>query len=672
MKINLSTSLHLDHGRMPVALQPAVPLPMQSFVPLGLLSLKASSDATGIGADINVFELNTMIEQGKIPNDDAFYSHIVKSLTHNDPDMIGFMTDADSLHHTVLLAQAVKAVAPDTLICAGGPAVSPLRGTFLDRFDAFDYLIRGEGEETFSELIETLSSDLSPANILGLTWRQGDNIRENPERRPIENLDDLPIPAFDAYEDIANAPLYLDVGRGCPFSCDFCATAPFWNRRFRMKSPNRVLREIRLLRERFGRNHVNFSHDIFTCDHKWVYAFCACLRDESLGMTWTCSTRTDVINDDLLSLMADAGCEEIYYGIETGSPTMQRRMGKKLDLKRSLDIVRMTADLGIRPVTGFIIGHPEETPESFSDTISAYFEFLKAGKHRSHIFTLCPFQEAPIYAKYKHAMNRRAEYFDLPLTETPTAAAEALLKTHPDIFSSAYRYDTPHVDEGLVDASEEISPKLAAFPKLWGRLLPHYSAAMDFYRRWMEWIATQNSRAHHNSRFKHQGTLNEMLHFLNSEVERLKIQDSVVADLIRYEQKKIEAESSLRDPIHIPEPSVSIDESSTVMRHCDYMAVPFQRKMSDVLSDPEATGENETTTCWVVFAKTRDKSLDILEVGEKGVRILGLVGKPWGVRSLITEIRSSTQDNEDASHPCDLNIIRDLISNRLLMEISGP
>ncbi|MBW8302360.1 MAG: cobalamin-dependent protein, partial [Brevundimonas sp.] len=157
MRISLATSLHLDHGAMPPDPDPGQTLPMQSFVPVGLLSLKAYADrALGPKVDIRVEELNTLIAAGGIPNDRDFHDHLASVILGSGADMVGLMTDADSLHHTVLVAERVRARSPRTLICVGGPTTSPMPARFLERFPQFDLLVRGEGEATFAHLLETL------------------------------------------------------------------------------------------------------------------------------------------------------------------------------------------------------------------------------------------------------------------------------------------------------------------------------------------------------------------------------------------------------------------------------------------------------------------------------------------------------------------------------------
>src|SRR5882672_2964223 len=505
MRIALATSLHLVHGWRTTEQYPASQLHMQDFVPIGLLCLKTALDARDLPVESRVVEVNALINSGLITNGDDFHTRVAEQLLLAGDDLIGLMTDPDSLHHTLCIAERIKQLSPSTYVCLGGPTASPLARAILVHSPCVDLVIRGEGELSFGELVERLQRGGKPIDVAGVSWRDDEQVVDNPARRLVEDLDQLPMPAFEAYDMAAGAPLYLDVGRGCPFACKFCATAPFWKRSFRMKSVRRILDEMVLIRDRYGRQHVNFSHDLFTANRGFVERFCQLVTEERLGITWTCSSRTDVIDEALLARMAEARCVEIYYGIETGSPTLQRVIDKNLDLERARDIVRETRAVGIRPVTGFIVGYPMETEDTFEQTIARFFEFLDVGGFRAHLFALCPFPEAPLYRDYGDTVDRIAEYYELPLTAAARDRPEALRAEDRRLFASTYRYATPQVSAALVDASEELAPHLVTLKALWPRLLCHYSSSFDWYRRWVEWIEPVN-RERGRLATLHQGT----------------------------------------------------------------------------------------------------------------------------------------------------------------------
>jgi hypothetical protein len=218
---------------------------------------------------------------------------------------------------------------------------------------------------------------------------------------------------------------------------------------------------------------------------------------------------------------------------------IQAEIGKDLDLHQAYNIVRTTRSCGIRPVTGFICGYPMERKEDFEETLRGYFETLRLGGFRAHLFTLCPYPEAPLYAADK--ISRRAHLPDLPLRGSWAQRLEKLKTERFDIFSGIHRYATPFLPEAYVDAAEELSQHLVVLKAIWPWLLPHYESPMDWYDRWVEWIGAHNARNPPCSLFPHQGDVRDMIAFLSTELDRLGLIDEPVADLVKYERAKLEA-----------------------------------------------------------------------------------------------------------------------------------
>jgi radical SAM superfamily enzyme YgiQ (UPF0313 family) len=664
MKVSLSTSLHLDHGTISLDQRPGDQPPMQSFVPIGLLSLKAAVDQANVNALVRVIELNGLINNQTITNDDHFHEQIVDSILETNDDLVGLMTDADSLLHTILIAAEVKRRSGKTRICLGGPASSPISSLLLERFPFIDFVARGEAERTFVELLQQLDLQRKPTDVAGLTWRDGSQVVFNKERGVIEDVDDLPIPAFEAYDMSEGAPLYLDVGRGCPFKCRFCATAPFWERRYRMKSSDRIVQEMKLIRDTYNRTHLNFSHDIFTCDQKWTMAFCERLISDNLGMTWTCSTRTDIITPPLLQKMAQAGCVEIYYGIESGSAHTQTVIDKGLDLSWSREIVRSTTAAGIRPVTGFIVGHPTETLQTLRDTIETFFDFLKVGNFRAHLFTLCPFHEAPMFKQVEHTISRPAEYAEIALTEPVSEKFEKLKTSHRDVFASTYRFATPGVPEKLIDASEGLSCRLVVLKSIWPLLLPEYDSALDWYARWTDWIYQRNLRLRPRTPLAHQGNAYDLLDFIDEELSRLGLEDSDVADLARYERIKLDAQQL--DPPALPFSSpFPLDQNVVLARRCEYLSSNFRHDLKTLLSGERANVLDEE---WcVIFAKTSTSYVDTLMTKHTTAQLLELARRPRTISQLLASLNATTAAEDQRG----VRLIQQLCERGLLCEVAS-
>ena len=139
------------------------------------------------------------------------------------------------------------------------------------------------------------------------------------------------MPAYDLYphiKDCIYAP--LEAGRGCPFACSFCSTNDFFRRRFRLKSPEVLVGQMRRMKERYGIQTFDLVHDMFTVDRKKVVAFCEVVESSGHKFHWNCSARTDCIDDGLISHMARAGCIGVFFGIDTGSERMQKVINKGL------------------------------------------------------------------------------------------------------------------------------------------------------------------------------------------------------------------------------------------------------------------------------------------------------------------------------------------------------
>jgi radical SAM superfamily enzyme YgiQ (UPF0313 family) len=671
MKISLATSLHLDHGAVSPATLPGDPLRMQPFVPVGLLSLKATADRADLNAKIRVTEVNGLINAGMIANDDRFYDHLVDAILEPDDALVGLMTDADSLHHSVIIAELIKRRSPGTLVCLGGPSSSPIADLILETFPFIDFVVRGEGEITFVKLIRSLQRGGGHSGIAGLTWRYRNTVVENVERGVVEDLDELPIPAFDAYDMSSEAPLYLDVGRGCPFECDFCGTAPFWKRKYRMKSIERIIAEMRLVRDDYGRTHVNYSHDIFTCDREWTLRFCNQLAEANLGMTWTCSTRTDIITPDVLAAMANAGCIEIYYGIESGSSDLQRKIRKNLDLDWAREIVRSTAAVGIHPITGFIVGYPMETMETLRETLEKFFDFLRVGGFRGHLFTLCPYHDSPMYRAYQSA-SELAECYDLPLSPGAGALGEQLRRQHPIIFASTHRYPVPQVPARVIAAGEEISARLVLLKSIWPLLLPHYDSPLEWYLRWVEWIEVYNAKQRPGTRWPHQTEVGDLLQFVAEEVSRLGLDKTDLGDLVRYEQLKLDAASLTSPPPARRHDVDTVDADAVIVRRCDFVAAPFRCDIRTLLAGQQSEESESSRERWVVCAKNAEGDLKTVQVPALGRLILEIAGEPRRVSDLFSDLPVDDTKGEAEANPfldAGVHLVRQLVSEGLLEEV---
>lgn len=315
---------------------------------------------------------------------------VVEKAAALNPRVVGLTCLTSYRYDTFALADALKARKGDWKIVVGGPHVSFLDEAVLRRIPAIDCVVRGEGEFTFLEYL----SSCSPEEIAGLTFRHNGEIIRAPAREPIRNLDSLPFPAYhlfpdlSCYEDIPDVPLEwqhirhapIVSSRGCPHGCIFCSSANFWRSHpaFRARSAANIADEMEHLYYNFGARYIQFQDDNFTASKKRVQEICDEILRRGLKVHWRAEARIDGVDRELLRKMAAAGCHEIEYGVESGSPRVMARVGKKIDLSRVPEVARMTRKAGIRAKAFFIVGLPAETKEDFllSLKVSRHFDYV--------------------------------------------------------------------------------------------------------------------------------------------------------------------------------------------------------------------------------------------------------------------------------------------------------
>jgi hypothetical protein len=260
----------------------------------------------------------------------------------------------------------------------------------------------------------------------------------------IEDLDQLPMPAYDAYPiaELGLDRIRVEAGRGCPFSCTFCSTATFFGRRYRLKSAPRLLAEMDHLNRAHGFVDFNLTHDLFTVNRKKILEFCEAVQDR--GYRWRCSARVDCVDRELLQAMARAGCWDIYFGIETGSARMQAISCKRLDLALVEPTVELASGLGIQTTTSFIAGYPEEEDADLNATLDLVGRLaLRAhGKTTGQLHMLTPEPGTALIAQYGSRMRFDGYLtdFNFPLFDTND---ERMVEDNPGLFSNYHYYPTP-------------------------------------------------------------------------------------------------------------------------------------------------------------------------------------------------------------------------------------
>ncbi|MCP4201199.1 MAG: B12-binding domain-containing radical SAM protein [bacterium] len=421
--------------------------PAMLSLPMGLLSLAAVLEQSG--HEVSLVDFNYALAEGEIRLDEDFYADASAKILSHEPEVVGFSTMCNSYHIALRLAEAVKRKLPQVPVVFGGPQASVADVETLEAFAFVDLILRDEAEESLPLLLAALSTGGELDAVPGLTRRRGREVVRHPDAPLVVDLDSLPIPAYHLFPyEVGSSPA-LDVGRGCPFACSFCSTSTFWRRRFRLKSVDRILEEMRGLQRDHGASHFTFMHDLFTVNRRRLLEFCDRLLEEKMEVEWSCSSRVDCVDREVLARMAEAGCEAIFYGVESGSPRMQKEIRKDLDLEQVRTAVDQTLESEMRPTFSFIAGFPTETTEDLVETMDLVEELLRRPMVNVQLHLLAPQLATPDYDDHGHRLRWDGYYSDISGADYRFLEPE-WFRRHPRLFTSFYYFETEGIRRELL------------------------------------------------------------------------------------------------------------------------------------------------------------------------------------------------------------------------------
>lgn len=282
-------------------------------------------------------------------------------------DFIGITSSDLGYKKAYELISTIKKIT-NTPIVIGGPHVSTNKANVLRQCKA-DYAIKGEGEVTFSELC----AGFPVGQIDGLIWRDNDGVHENLDRPPITDLDALPFPAYDKFHtskySLSEIPIVTS--RGCPHMCIYCAVHCIMGYKFRPRSPENVVDEIKHWAAK-GHTHFQFTDDNFTFDMNRAKRICDLIIHEELKIKWNVRNgiRVDKVDKELLQKMKNSGCYFVFFGMESGSQEILKSIKKGTTIDQIRNAVALTKEVGLPAGGTFMIGHPDETYMDFEMSLS--------------------------------------------------------------------------------------------------------------------------------------------------------------------------------------------------------------------------------------------------------------------------------------------------------------
>ncbi len=290
------------------------------------------------------------------------------------PQVMGITSTTSTIYDAYKVARLTKEINPKAVVVIGGPHVSFTAEQTLRECPFIDVVVRGEGETTTEELITCLEEGQPLEEVRGISFRKDEKVVETENRPFIENLDELPFPAYhllpmDRYKVGRHHFANIITSRGCPFSCIFCSSSQLCGKRWRARSPENVIEELKVLKYEYNISEVEFLDDTFTLNSPRAEKICDLMMRENLNLSWSASSRVNTLTQRLANKMRKAGCHTIYLGIESGSQKILDLIQKGTNLVQAERAVEILKGAKINVLGSFIIGIPGETIKSIKKTI---------------------------------------------------------------------------------------------------------------------------------------------------------------------------------------------------------------------------------------------------------------------------------------------------------------
>ncbi len=336
-------------------------------IPLGIFYLAAYLREQGRTVRVIDAEANNLTAEA-----------IVERMIAFSADVVGISSTTVAFHRALELANIIKRYNSDIPIILGGPHISSNVQHALS-YKEFDFGVIGEGEYALEELLQALEGQRPVEDVAGVAYRRDGRIVINSPRPRIGDLDALPFPAYDLIPDLKcyNPPpsnykklpvVNVITSRGCPNLCTFCDRNVFGSV-LRQRSPENVVSEIEFLCRNYGVREIAFVDDTFTIGKGRIHKIFNTLKGKNIHVYWTCMSRVNTVDYELLKFMRDQGCWHISFGIESGNEKVLRRIKKNIKLEQVEKVIGWCASLGIKTKGFFMLGHPGETRETVNQTI---------------------------------------------------------------------------------------------------------------------------------------------------------------------------------------------------------------------------------------------------------------------------------------------------------------
>jgi len=334
-------------------------------------------------------------------NDEVSFDGLLDMIREFSPSIIVANTSTPSIVSDLKVAEIAKGSGENIKVVFFGIHVTALPEDTFALNASVSYIAVGEPEYTIRDFARAVRDGKQTESINGLAFRENGKITVNPKRGFIEDLDELPFPAWDLVNvngyrlPITNRPFLLVLtGRGCPYPCMFCAASVFYGKKPRLRSADRIVDEIKYVKEKFGINDFLFWSENSISDRKHMIEISEKIKADVPGIKWVCNGRVDMIDDELIRAMKAAGCWMIGYGIEAGTDKMLGAMKKNIKISDIENAVKITKTSGVEVTGHVIVGYPGETRNDILETGSL---LKKLDLDYIQVYCSVPFPGSPVY-----------------------------------------------------------------------------------------------------------------------------------------------------------------------------------------------------------------------------------------------------------------------------------
>lgn len=349
------------------------------------------------------------------------FDYFYEILQQSGADFILMETSTPSLKNDLMIAEQIKELLPNIRIIFSGLHIEVAEESFLAKYPFIDFTIYGEYELPLLRLMEAARENTGLASVPALIYRDNGEIRKN-ERGKAVSMSELPWPDrdsistdyYDGMNGLGKPQLQMHTSRGCPYHCNFCVWPQlvYGNHLYRMREPQDIVDEILANLKKVDYKSIYFDDDAVNINKQHILELCRLMKENGLDkIRWGCMARADLMDDEILDALKDAGCYSLKYGVETFNQEILDRTGKAMNVEKNVANIKKTREeYGLKVHLTYCLGLLGDTEETVQDTIKKALE-LEADSRQFSIAT--PYPGSKLWDIYRKNGWIATEDYDL-------------------------------------------------------------------------------------------------------------------------------------------------------------------------------------------------------------------------------------------------------------------